>query len=123
MSSLTAPSNVLVLGYVEHEDLLPHVGAVVSHGGLSTITTALSYGVPVVCVPQGREQPINAGRVEAVRVGRALPAGSSAVSVAAALMEVLGDAGYRARAGGFARSMADLDGGALATRLVEALAG
>jgi UDP:flavonoid glycosyltransferase YjiC (YdhE family) len=119
---VTAPPNVIVRDYLPHEDLLPHTAVVVGHGGLSTITTALSYGVPMICIPQGREQPINADRVEAVGVGRSLPTGSSAETVAAAVDTVLRDSRYRTRAQAFARSIAGLGGGAVATRLVEALA-
>ena len=49
---------------------LPHMAAVVSHGGLSTITAALTAGVPLVCIPQGRDQYHNAARVAATGVGR-----------------------------------------------------
>jgi UDP:flavonoid glycosyltransferase YjiC (YdhE family) len=119
---VTAPPNVMVRDYVPHEDVLPHAAVVVGHGGLSTITTALSYGVPMICIPQGREQPINADRVEAVGVGRSLPTEASAETVAAAVVTVLRDSGYRTRAQAFARSTAGLGGGAVATRLVEALA-
>lgn len=122
VDAVAAPANVLVLPYVPHEDLLPHVGAVVSHGGLSTITTALSYGVPIICIPQGREQPINADRVAAVGVGLSLPTDASADAVAEAVLTVLRDPRYRTQAQGFARSVAGLGGGAVAARLVEALA-
>ncbi len=123
VESVSAPPNVTVRAYVPHEHVLPRMSAVVSHGGLSTITSALSYGVPMICVPQGREQPINAGRVQDLGVGRSLPTDCSADQLATAITEVLGHNGFRARAHDFAESIAQLGGGAVATRLVEDLAG
>jgi UDP:flavonoid glycosyltransferase YjiC (YdhE family) len=123
VASVSAPPNVTVRAYVPHEDVLPHMSAVIGHGGLSTITTALSYGVPMICVPQGREQPINAARVQELGVGLSLAATCSAEEIGAAVTEVLGDNGFRTRANVFAQSVAQLGGGAVATRLVEDLAG
>ena len=69
-SAVDPPPNVTVREFVPHELLLPHMAAVISHGGLSTITAALTAGVPLVCIPQGRDQPDNAERVAASGVGR-----------------------------------------------------
>jgi UDP:flavonoid glycosyltransferase YjiC (YdhE family) len=40
-SAVDAPPNVTVRGFVEHALVLPHMAAVVSHGGLSTIASAV----------------------------------------------------------------------------------
>ena len=69
LGSLQAPPNVDVYDYVPHAAALPHVSAVVCHGGLSTVMSALTHGVPLVCIPQGREQPLNAERVRSCGVG------------------------------------------------------
>jgi hypothetical protein len=118
-----APPNVTVAGYLPHDRVLPHTAAVIGHGGLSTITTALTYGVPMVCVPQGRDQGLNAARMEEVGVGRSLPPDSSAQTIAEAVESVLGDEAYRTVAKGFADSIAGLGGGAAATTMVTELAG
>lgn len=49
--SLKLPGNVEVHGYVPHTDLLPHVSAVLGHGGHGTTLAALAHGVPIVVVP------------------------------------------------------------------------
>jgi MGT family glycosyltransferase len=116
------PANVTVREYVAHEDVLPHVAAVLTHGGLSTISNALAHGVPLVCVPQGREQPINARRVEAIGAGRMLDAGSSGQEIAKAVDEVLGNPGFREAAAAMAQAIARLGAGAVATTTVEGLA-
>jgi UDP:flavonoid glycosyltransferase YjiC (YdhE family) len=120
-SAVNAPSNVAVRGFLPHDLVLPHMAAVICHGGLSTITTALAAGVPIVCIPQGREQPINAARVAASGVGRVIAAGTLAQEIAATLMGLLDDprAGREARR--FAKVIAGLGGGGRATDEVEGL--
>jgi len=116
-----APSNVTVLGYLPHASVLPHASAIVCHGGLSTVTSALAHGVPIVCIPQGRDQPLNAARVGACGAGLSLAADSPASTIADALRTVLEDPSYRVGAARMAERIAELGAGAEATRLVEAL--
>lgn len=121
LGSIPAPSNVDVFDYVPHAAVLPHVSAVVCHGGLSTVMSALAYGVPLVCIPQGREQPLNAERVQACGVGVTVPADAPGSTVAAAVGAVLEDPSYREAAGRFAALIADAGAGGDASRSVEAL--
>lgn len=74
-SAVDPPPNVTIRGFVPHHLVLPHMAAVISHGGLSTITAALTASVPLVCIPQGRDQPDNAKRVAASGAGRVVVAG------------------------------------------------
>ena len=101
VDGLDAPANVLVRDFVPHEAVLPHVGAVITHGGMSTVATALAFGVPLVCIPQGREQPANAERVAAVGAGIALEQAAAPREIALALSAVLGDAAFGAAAAQF----------------------
>ena len=89
--------------HVSHALVLPQADVMVTHAGLGSVAAALDAGVPLVCTPIGRDQPLNAERVAAVGAGVALPVEPTAAQVRAALEEVLGDPGYRAGA----RSMAD----------------
>jgi UDP-glucoronosyl and UDP-glucosyl transferase len=117
VDSVPVPGTVTVRGFVPHEQVLPHMSAVVCHAGLSTVTTSLAYGVPLVCIPQGRDQSLNADRVTACGVGCALAADASATDIAAAVCRALGDAAIRTAAGRFATP----DSGEHAARLVEDL--
>ena len=117
IDTVDVPANVVVRGFVPHAQVLPYVAAVVSHGGLSTITATLAHGVPLVCIPQGREQPLNAQAVEECGAGRSVAADAKPAEIAAAVRAVLSDDGIRARAARFA----DIDPGYRATRLVEEL--
>jgi len=117
VDSIVVPANVVARDYVEHNDVLPYMSAVLSHGGLSTVTASLSHGVPLVCIAQGRDQSLNAERVEAVGAGRSLPRDASVGMIADALRDVLANSDVRRAAASFAVP----DAGAEATDLVEQL--
>lgn len=121
-ATVAAPPNVTVREFVPHDLVLPHMSAVISHGGLSSITASLAAGVPLVCVPQGREQPLNAARVAACGAGRVVAPGASAAELAACIAAVLGDEAARAAARRFAAAVAALGAGQAAADEVEQLA-
>jgi UDP:flavonoid glycosyltransferase YjiC (YdhE family) len=92
---VAAPANATVSGYVRHAAVLPHAAAVVSHAGLSTVLASLAHGVPLVCVPLGREQPQNAAAVARVGAGVVVDPASSPDALRAAVAEVLASASMR----------------------------
>jgi UDP:flavonoid glycosyltransferase YjiC (YdhE family) len=122
-AAVDAPPNVTVCDFVPHELVLPHMAAVISHGGLSTIMASLTAGIPMLCIPQGREQPINAARVAACGVGRVVPPASTAAEIAAAIDGLLRDEPAQAAARRFAATIAALGAGERAADEVERLAG
>jgi UDP:flavonoid glycosyltransferase YjiC (YdhE family) len=89
--------------HVPHALVLPQADVAVTHAGLGSVAAALAAGVPLVCTPISRDQPLNAERVAAVGAGVALPVDANAAQIAGALDEVLGDPRYRAGA----RAMAE----------------
>ncbi len=116
--AFSVPPNVIVQGYVPHELLLGQMHAVISHGGLSTVSNALVAGVPLLCIPQGREQPINAARVEATGAGKMLATDASPSEIATALEQILEDSEVRNAARRFAENASPLGGGEFATQQV-----
>jgi UDP:flavonoid glycosyltransferase YjiC (YdhE family) len=122
VSSVDAPANVTVRGFVRHDLLLPYMAVVISHGGLSTITAALTAGVPIVCVPQGRDQWDNAARVVATGVGRQVAPDAPVTEITKALADLLADTAARQKARRIADVIAGLGGGEAATLEVERLA-
>jgi UDP:flavonoid glycosyltransferase YjiC (YdhE family) len=115
---LRVPANATACGFVPHEAVLPHVAAVVTHAGMSTVTAALAAGVPMVCVPQGRDQGNNAARVAALGAGVVVD-----VQDAGAAVDLLqADPAFRTAARRVANAAAGLGGGTRAVDLVEALA-
>jgi UDP:flavonoid glycosyltransferase YjiC (YdhE family) len=122
-SAIDAPPNVTVREFIAHDLLLPHMAAVVCHAGLSTVTAALAAGVPLLCIPQGRDQYDNAARVVASGVGRVVAADAPAPEMAAALAGVLEDRVALREARHFADVIAALGSGDSATQAVVRLAG
>jgi UDP:flavonoid glycosyltransferase YjiC (YdhE family) len=121
--AVTAPRNVTVRGYLPHETVLPHLAAVVTHAGMSTVATALAAGVPMVCVPQGRDQPLNAARVQELGAGLMITADAAASTLANAVQRVLADPRFRTAAQRLAANAAAVGNGEQAAALVEAQVG
>ena len=119
--AIKAPENVDVRGHVPHGSILPGVTAVVCHGGLSTITGTLAAGKPLVVIPQGRDQDMNAERVAATGAGLALPIDASVDQIAAAIRRVIDERAFAMAARAFAATIADLGAGEVATTIVESL--
>jgi UDP:flavonoid glycosyltransferase YjiC (YdhE family) len=68
------PANVRVERYLPQSEILPHCSLVVSHGGSGSVTGSLAHGLPMVLVPMGADQPLNAARCEALGVAQVLDA-------------------------------------------------
>lgn len=95
---VTAPVNVTVLESAPHSTVLPAADAVVTHGGHGTVIKALAHGLPLVCLPLGRDQNDVAARVEVAGAGIRLKPGASPRAIAAAVRRVLDDRSYRVAA-------------------------
>ncbi|MCW2899544.1 MAG: glycosyltransferase [Streptosporangiaceae bacterium] len=119
--AVAAPPNVTVRGFLPHSGVLPHMDAVVTHAGMSTVATTLAAGLPMVCLPQGRDQPLNAARVEELGAGLMLTEESVPEGLASAVRTVLGDHSYRTAAQELATKALAVGNGELATDLVDAL--
>ncbi|MGH8899076.1 MAG: glycosyltransferase, partial [Egibacteraceae bacterium] len=87
---------VLVQPAVPQLRLLPHVDAVVCHGGHNTVCETLSHGLPLVVAPIRDDQPIVAGQVAAAGAGVRLRfSRATAAQIDAAVQAVLTVPGYR----------------------------
>jgi UDP:flavonoid glycosyltransferase YjiC (YdhE family) len=90
-----APSNTHLCGYVQHTAVFPHAALIVNHAGLGSIVAALTFGLPMLCLPIGRDQPTNARAVEALGAGRVLSPEAPPEEVRDAIVELLASPGYR----------------------------
>jgi len=113
-TELDVPANTTVRGRIPHELVLPYVTVVVCHAGMTTISTALTFGKPLVCVPQGRDQIRNANRVAAIDAGLVTTERTVNVGVRILLREDR----YRHAAERIAEASTPLRGGELAAELV-----
>ncbi|NQX40048.1 glycosyltransferase, MGT family [Pedobacter steynii] len=90
------PSNFIVQRSVPQLELLPHLDAVVCHGGHNTVCETLTHGLPMVVVPIAYDQSHVAGRV--VRVGAGLRLNFNrfkAKHLKEAVAEILGNACFK----------------------------
>ncbi|HEU4323540.1 MAG TPA: macrolide family glycosyltransferase [Roseiflexaceae bacterium] len=67
------PSHVEVHTFAPQLQVLRHAAAFVSHAGMGSTMEALSFGVPIVAVPQMTEQQANADRIAELGLGVHLP--------------------------------------------------
>ena len=63
------PDNVLTVPQAPVLDLMPHLDAVVCHGGLNIVCESLSRAVPLVIAPIRHDQPVIAAQVAAAGAG------------------------------------------------------
>jgi UDP:flavonoid glycosyltransferase YjiC (YdhE family) len=99
-----ARRNVAVEPFADHDELFPRCDAVVTHGGLGTVLRALAHGVPLVMLPLGRDQLVNADRIAQLGAGMHLPRGAPTERIRLALEQlILGPAFSEAAAAAAAR--------------------
>jgi MGT family glycosyltransferase len=105
-SRIQAPPNVQVVRAAPHRRILGEASAVVTHAGHGIVMKALAAGVPMVCIPMGRDQKDNTARVLRVGAGVQISKRSSPDRIADAVTEVMGREQYGAAARRFADVLA-----------------
>jgi MGT family glycosyltransferase len=103
----TPPSNVIVVRSAPHQQLLPEVRLAVVHGGHGTVMKALAHGVPLLCVPLGRDQPDIAVRVELAGAGLTLPPSAGVARIARAVGRLLNEPRFAEAARRMQRAIAE----------------
>lgn len=119
--ALDPPPNVRLETHVPHAALLGSCDLVVTHGGLGTVAAALTHGVPLVCQPVARDQPLNAQRVAALGAGEIVDLDADAATIAATITRVLDDRSFAARARAIAEESRDAGETAAATAAILAM--
>ena len=98
-AALAPASNVAVVRSAPHAEVLPEAAAVVTHAGHGTAMKALAHGVPLVCLPMGRDQSEISARVVAAGAGLRLKPKASPDAIAGAVARVLDEPAFGAAAG------------------------
>jgi MGT family glycosyltransferase len=120
-AEIPAGGNVAVERHIPHEAVLPEAALVAAHGGTGTLLAAFAAGLPVLCVPLGRDQPDNARRVRELGLGRVIEADAGAAEIGSTITELLESAEYRERADWMRSVIRSYEGGAPAIRTLEEL--
>ncbi|MGY1667384.1 nucleotide disphospho-sugar-binding domain-containing protein [Geodermatophilus sp. SYSU D00696] len=102
-----APGNVRVVRAAPHRAVLSEAAVVVTHAGHGSVLKALASGVPLICMPMGRDQKDNTLRVLRIGAGVRVAEDAPADRVAAAVQQVLDDPAYRTAARRFADTLAE----------------
>jgi UDP:flavonoid glycosyltransferase YjiC (YdhE family) len=118
---LSLAGNMAGAEFLPQVSVLPHVDAVITHGGNNTVTEALWFGKPMVVLPLFWDQYDNAQRVDETGFGVRLPTYAFADDdLRTAIDRLLGDADLRGR---MARTGAEIqarDGVAKAADAIQA---
>jgi UDP:flavonoid glycosyltransferase YjiC (YdhE family) len=88
----------------------PRRSSTSTHCGHGTTLKGLAAGVPLVCIPMGRDQNDTAARVVHSGAGLRLSQKASADQIRTAVERVLSDASYRQAAGRMAQAIASHEG-------------
>ena len=116
------PENVHVRRFIPQSLLLPYCDLVVSHAGSGSVIGALTHGLPMVLLPMGADQPLNAARAEALGVAQVLDAlEATPAEIERAARAVLAESGYRHQAGLIRDEIRALPGPERAVELIEQL--
>jgi UDP:flavonoid glycosyltransferase YjiC (YdhE family) len=117
---LDPPAGVVTVRWAAYECLLPYADVLVTHAGDGTVIAALACGVPLVCMPMGRDQHAHAEQIARFGAGVSIEA-VDASQLRTALDEVLSDPSDRAVAAILAESLGEPRGGELLAAEIESL--
>ena len=67
------PDNIFVYPSVPQLRVLQRAALFITHGGMNSVNEALYYGVPMLAIPVGNDQPRVAQQIEALHLGAYLP--------------------------------------------------
>jgi MGT family glycosyltransferase len=115
--------NMIGAEFLPQTSVLPHVDAVITHGGNNTVTECMWFGLPMLALPIFWDQHDNAQRVHERAHGIRLPTYSlTPEALSGALDWVLTDPGLRARAASAGERLRAHPGTARAAELIERVA-
>jgi MGT family glycosyltransferase len=105
-SDVPAPANVRVLRAAPHRQVLSEAALMVTHAGHGSVLKALAAGVPLVCMPLGRDQKDNTTRVLRLDAGVRVSKHARPAGIAAAIRQALDHPAYTHAAYRFAATLA-----------------
>lgn len=119
-SSLAVSNNVVVERYVSHDAVLRTCDLLITHAGHGTVLAGAFYGTPMVCIPMGRDQFVNASRALKLGIARVSSMEATLIELRKTIISVLEDAEIRNRVRNISALLNSRPGVDLAVSLVEA---
>lgn len=99
------PENVVVVKSAPHSQIFPMADLVITHAGHGTIMRSLQHGVPLICLPMGRDQDDNAVKIAYHGCGLKLKPGSGSVKIKKAIQKILMDKRFKKNAQNFQKEL------------------
>jgi rhamnosyltransferase subunit B len=116
------PAGIKHFDFVPFSLLLPRSAALVHHGGIGTLSQAISAGIPHLVMPMAFDQPDNARRLVQLGVARSIPQPQFSVErVVPALQSLLASQSVAERCQRLSERMRGNDGIGRAAELIVAL--
>jgi MGT family glycosyltransferase len=122
-SEVPGADNVLVVPSAPHAQVLPHASLLVTHCGHGTTIKGLAAGLPILCVPMGRDQNDTAARVVHHGAGIRIKRTASTARIARAVETLLREPSYRQGAARLAQAIRTGEGCTDVVASLERLAG
>jgi MGT family glycosyltransferase len=123
VATLPSAANVHVCASAPHSEILRQTAVAITHCGHGTVIRALAAGVPLVCMPMGRDQNDNAARVVFHGAGIRIAPAADADTIRNAVRQVLETPRYRDAAGRLATRIVSDAGKGIAIAELERIAG
>lgn len=122
--SIADRHNVYLTDYLPLELVLPHCDAVVTAGGFNTVMGALQFGLPMLVLPLGADQPRNAGRVARLGAGVSLEAAAAdRETVMRVVRDLIAQSSYRVNASRLQERIERMPGPGEAVAYLESICG
>ncbi len=93
-----APANAIIRPAAPHNQIFPLASVVITHAGHGTAIRALASGVPLLCIPMGRDQSDIAARVVARGAGLRLSPQASVEVIRQAIRRLLEEPSFHEHA-------------------------
>ena len=114
------PENCIVKHHVPQLAVLKQASLFITHGGMNSVSEAMTRGVPMVVIPFTSDQPVNAKQVERLNLGRILsPKSVTAERLKAAAQAVMGDETIRKAVAEMKKTITHAPGNAGAVAIIE----
>nr|MBI1229374.1 hypothetical protein [Cytophagales bacterium] len=94
LENIDVPEHIKVIRSAPHSQVFPHADLVITHGGHGTIMRALANGVPLICIPMGRDQNDNAAKIVYHGCGVSLSKQSGKSKIKTAVLKILNSDSY-----------------------------
>jgi UDP:flavonoid glycosyltransferase YjiC (YdhE family) len=93
-ASFRAPPNAVIVDAAPHDAVMGEASVVATHCGHGTVMRALAHGLPMLCLPMGRDQNDNAARVAARGAGLRLDPDASVEAFRDALARLVAEPSF-----------------------------